>query len=111
MVEETPREILFNIQPYKSILFLRSEGTSYASEISSTCDTTYSHSVKIMNRLLDQGLVDAVKKGRKKEYTLTENGKELADHLREIENLFDSSIAELHGRSGYGKLEQTDAFS
>jgi len=57
---------------------------SYASELSSKCNTTYSHAVKVMNRMHELGLVQSKKLGRKKEYILTEKGMKVADHFLEL---------------------------
>lgn len=73
-------------KPTDMIVILRKQGTSYASELSTKADTTYSHAVKVMNRMKEIGLVQSEKKGRKKEYTLTEKGQQLADNLI---NMFD----------------------
>lgn len=68
-------------KPTDMIVILRRQGTSYASELSTRADTTYSHAVKVMNRMKKIGLVEAEKIGRKKEYRLTSKGEKLADNL------------------------------
>lgn len=109
MAEQNIRSLLFNLKPYNALLVLRAEGTSYASEISTKTDTTYSHAVKVMNRMKDHGLVISEKKGRKKEYQLTDNGNELVDELEDIEAHLDSTPS--YKRSPKSRLEQADTFS
>lgn len=88
------------------IVSLKLMDGSYASELSSECDTTYSHAVKVMNRFQEMRLVESEKKGRKKEYSLTERGETLADQLltifdnvegmeRPLENVNGGSISEI----------------
>lgn len=108
MSEESLREMIFNIQPYKAVIYLHSCNESHASEISSACDTTYSHAVKIMNRFLDHGLVTAEKEGRKKLYQLTEKGEEFAEELHDVEATFDSSLDVTDTPAG--KLEEVGPF-
>lgn len=78
--------------PYRGLIFLSKLNGSYASEISSKADTTYSHAVKMMNRFEDQGLVVSEKKGRKKEYELTEEGSKIAEKLIELDELVGPTV-------------------
>ena len=100
------KSMFFHSKPTDMIVRLELMDGSYASELSSKCDTTYSHAVKIMNRFADMGLVESSKKGRKKEYTLTEQGQIVADQLvslfesvegmeRPFENANGGSISEI----------------
>jgi predicted transcriptional regulator len=84
---ENLKKFFLQEKPTDMIVILRKQGTSYASELSTKADTTYSHAVKVMNRMKEIDLVTSEKKGRKKEYRLTEKGKDLADNLV---NMFDS---------------------
>ena len=61
----------------------------YASVLAKEVDCTYSHTVKIIQMLKDNGLVEFNKKGRLKTITLTSPGKELATHLSRAMSLFD----------------------
>lgn len=105
--DNTLRETIFNLKPYHLLLQLDAVGESYASNLSSECDTTYSHAVKVMNRLESYGLVDSKKKGRKKIYQLTEEGQDLADDLSRIEEQFDSDIRTAEGLSS-GSIDKVD---
>jgi|GEM_PF-6435487 len=86
---------------YRCLIYLNKLNGSYASQLSTKANTTYSHAVKMMNRLEDLGLVTAQKKGRKKEYELTEQGQALADKLVEIDDMVGSTVGEdlSNGRS------------
>ncbi|WP_394324598.1 winged helix-turn-helix domain-containing protein [Haloplanus natans] len=63
------------------ILISLTGGTSYANEISTTVDCTYSHTVRILQKLEENGLVEGEKEGRKKNYKLTDEGQERAEAL------------------------------
>ena len=84
---ESLKKFFLQEKPTDMIVILRRQGTSYASELSTKADTTYSHAVKVMNRMKEIDLVTSEKKGRKKEYRLTDKGNDLADNLV---NMFDS---------------------
>lgn len=100
------KKMFFQEKPVDMIVSIKLMNGSYASELSEKCDTTYSHSVKVMNRFQELGLVDWDKKGRKKEYRLTDRGEKLADELltifddvegmeRPLENANGGSISEI----------------
>lgn len=57
---------------------------NYASKIARDIDCTYSHAIRIVQQLEEQGLVESEKKGRKKELELTESGQEIAELLSEL---------------------------
>lgn len=44
-------------------------------------DCTYSHTVRILQKLEENGLVEGEKEGRKKNYKLTDEGQERAEAL------------------------------
>jgi DNA-binding MarR family transcriptional regulator len=75
-------EFFLNVKPVKILIVLNDPNTgSYASAISKKADCTYSHTVRIIQRMEESGLVDSEMKGRKKELELTEEGRELAQAL------------------------------
>ena len=79
-----------NVKPVKILISLNNPQTeNYASAISKETDCTYSHTVRIIQKLEDQGLVETSMKGRKKEITLTDKGLELAKALSEALNLME----------------------
>lgn len=77
------REMFINEKPVQHLLYLQNRD-GYASEVSRITDTTYSHSVKILNRFEEDGLAESERKGRRKIYSLTEKGREFVDMFSEI---------------------------
>jgi len=78
-------EFFLNVKPVKILIVLNDPNTeSYASAISKKTDCTYSHTVRIIQKMEDFGLVESNMKGRKKELELTEKGRGLAKTLSEV---------------------------
>jgi len=71
-------DLFLNEKPARIMVFLR-DRTSYTGEISQQVDATYAHTAKIMYRMKDHGLVKSKRAGRKTKYSLTSQGKKLAD--------------------------------
>lgn len=82
--ENEIKEFFLQEKPSDMIVLLRKQGTSYAGELSESANTTYSHAVKVMNRMKEAGLVQCSKRGRKKEYRLTKKGACIADSLESM---------------------------
>lgn len=61
----------------------------YCSKISKEIDTTYAHTVKIVSRMEEEGLINSQKDGRKKILELTSNGKEFSDHFLDLLTAFE----------------------
>ena len=61
----------------------------YASVLAKEVDCTYSHTVRILNILQKNNLVEFNKNGRLKTIKLTNYGKEIANNLSKTINLFD----------------------
>ncbi len=77
-----------NKKPVKILIALNDPGTeSYASAISKKTDCTYSHTVRILKKMENSGLITSSMKGRKKELELTEKGRKLAQSLSEALHL------------------------
>lgn len=78
-------EFFLNVKPVKILIALNDPNTdSYASAISKKTDCTYSHTVRIIQRLEEEDLVTSNMKGRKKELELTDKGRDLAKALSEV---------------------------
>lgn len=108
--DENLKNFFLQEKPSEMIVVLYRQNSSYASELSSKVDTTYSHAVKIMNRMKAAGLVTSQRKGRKKEYMLTEKGEKLAENLDNIFNNVDGIDSEEDGtdrRWGLQKLNKS----
>lgn len=77
-------EFFLNVKPVKTLIALNKPGSdNYASALSKETDCTYSHTVRILQRLEEEGLVRSEMKGRKKELELTPEGRDLAKALSE----------------------------
>jgi predicted transcriptional regulator len=96
---ENLKKFFLQEKPTDMIVILRKQGTSYASELSTKADTTYSHAVKVMNRMKEIGLVKSEKKGRKKEYKLTQKGQDLADNLINMFDAVDGMEVKTHDKN------------
>lgn len=74
-----------HLKPVKILVRLSDPSTdNYASALSTRVDCTYSHTVRILQQMEEYGLVESEKKGRKKEITLTEKGRDTADALSNL---------------------------
>lgn len=83
----TIEETILSEKPVKVLAHLKSEETeNYGSRISDSIDTTYAHTITILNRLEEHSLVTTEKKIRKKIITLTQEGEELAEAAEELLN-------------------------
>ena len=81
-------DIFFRRKPALMLVFLKKNTRMrYGSILAKEVDCTYSHAVKILQTLEKLGLVLFEKKGRVKLIKLTKKGKEVADHIEEIQNL------------------------
>lgn len=65
-----PAQILVGIR--------RGRDAKYASVLSKEADCTYSHTVKVLDRFEEDGLIEFEKEGRKKLIELTDRGQQLA---------------------------------
>lgn len=79
------QEFFVNVKSAKILVSLSNPSTdNYASEISTQVDCTYSHTVRILHKMENKGLVDSDKKGRKKVVELTGEGREVAEDLGDL---------------------------
>ncbi len=69
------REFFLNEKPVMALVTIRKNRDDvYGSLISKKIDTTYAHTVKILSRMEDLGLIKSRKEGRKKILELTSKG-------------------------------------
>jgi len=83
------------------ILLKRGNGPKYATQVSKGVDCTYSHTIKVLDRFRELGLVEFKKRGRIKLILLTENGEEIAHDFEGIIKKFErenNKIKELKKR-------------
>ena len=59
----------------------------YASSLAKTIDCTYSHVVKTLERMKQEGLVNFNKQGRLKVLTLTKKGQDVATKIDDAKSL------------------------
>lgn len=86
------KNLFFNEKPVMALVVIeRSRGEIYGSLISKKIDTTYPHTVKIIAKLEELGLVNSEKKGRKKIITLTDRGREFAEMFIKILEMSEDS--------------------
>ncbi len=78
-------ELILHEKPLMILLGLKySGGKAYPAMLSKYADCTYSHTVKILNVLKENGLINFEKDGRIKYAILTERGEEVAFLLDQI---------------------------
>lgn len=79
------KEFFLKEKPVMALVTIRrSREEIYCSMISKKIDTTYAHTVKVISRMEEDGLVRSKKKGRKKILELTPTGEKFADHFIEL---------------------------
>jgi predicted transcriptional regulator len=78
-------ELFLHTKPSKILVKLNGPNTdNYTSKISREVDCTYSHAVRIMQKLDDKGLIKTEKEGRKKILKLTAPGQQIAKTLAHL---------------------------
>ncbi|MCJ7478655.1 MAG: MarR family winged helix-turn-helix transcriptional regulator [Candidatus Nanohaloarchaeota archaeon QJJ-7] len=78
-------EMFLQSKPARILVGLnRGEERKYASVLSKEADCTYSHTVKILDKFEEKGLIEFSEEGRKKLIDLTDHGQELADAMDEF---------------------------
>lgn len=83
------KDIFLKEKPVMALVSIRRERDEiYCSMISKRIDTTYAHTVKIVSRLEEEGLIESEKSGRKKILNLTDEGEEYADKFLDLINKF-----------------------
>jgi predicted transcriptional regulator len=87
-------DLLLREKPARIMISLKTSKESiYATILSRETKCTYSHTIKILNVLRSQGLVDFEKTGRIKHVKLTSDGWDIAHNLEALTKKFDQ-IAE-----------------
>ena len=77
-------ELFLRKKPVRLLLNIKMGGTKYVSVLAKETDTTYSHTVKLLEMFKGYGLVEFDKHGRIKFVKLTQDGAELAGAVDEI---------------------------
>lgn len=81
MEKQTLSSLLLHEKPAGIILSLKGTKGKYASVLSKENDCTYTHTLKILNILKENGLVEFSKEGRIKFIKLTDIGEDVAHEL------------------------------
>lgn len=84
-------DLLLRDKPAKILISLKTSKESiYATILSRETNCTYSHTIKILDVLRDQGLVEFEKVGRIKKVRLTQDGWDVAQNLESLTKKFES---------------------
>lgn len=84
-MSEPLRELFVREKPVRILIEISNPRTeNYASALSKSVDCTYSHAVRVIQRLEKNDLVETEEKGRRKNIFLTEKGKIIARKLSEL---------------------------
>lgn len=83
-------EYFLNRKPAETLVLIHlSEQEVFNSKISREIETTYSHTVEIVQTLEREGLIRTEKKGRKKISELTEKGEKYAEAFEKLFSVMD----------------------
>ncbi len=83
-------DLLLRDKPAKILISLKtSKDSIYATILSRETNCTYSHTIKILNVLKNQGLVEFDKVGRIKKVKLTPDGWDIAQNLETLTKKFE----------------------
>jgi DNA-binding MarR family transcriptional regulator len=72
-------------KPARILLELTKNERTYPADISKALAATYSHIVRVIQKLEEYGLIESEKEGRTKYIKLTETGQQVAHHLEGLE--------------------------
>jgi predicted transcriptional regulator len=89
------KELFFKFKPVEMLVFLkRGMGPKYATQVSKGVDCTYSHTIKVLEKFRELGLVAFKKRGRIKIIQLTSEGEEIAHDFEGLSRKFERSRSE-----------------
>lgn len=78
-------EIFLRKKPSRILVSLHGDtAENYASSLSTRVDCTYSHTVRLIQKFKDLGLIETKKEGRKKIVELTDDGEKVASNLSQV---------------------------
>ena len=81
--------VFFREKPVMLLLSIaNSKKVVYASSVAKMIDCTYSHVVKILQQMEENGLIKFDRQGRLKLLTLTKKGQDIAEHLNKVRTMF-----------------------
>jgi DNA-binding MarR family transcriptional regulator len=99
-------ELYLKEKPVKALLMIYNKnGETFCREISEQIDSTYAHTVKIVSKFKDLGVLNTRDRGRKKMLSLTDKGRKQARLLNElVEELSDND------QKQGGKIQDNELF-
>jgi len=84
------KDLFFKFKPVEMLVFLkRGMGPKYATQVSKGVDCTYSHTIKVLEKFKELGLVIFKKKGRIKMIQLTPDGEDIAHDFEGLTRKFE----------------------
>lgn len=85
-------ELFFKSKPVEMLVFLKKGmGPKYATQVAKGVDCTYSHTIKVLEKFKNLGMVIFKKRGRIKMIRLTSDGEEIAHDFEGLSRKFDRS--------------------
>ena len=97
------KEFFLKEKPVKALMVLDKSQETYCSEVSEKIDSTYAHTIKIISRMEELGLLETKKSGRKKLIQLSEEGEEQANLFKQLMKYYgDYNNGEGKGLSNQG---------
>ena len=99
-------------KPERMMLALKTAGRPiYVAEISKEAESTYAHTLRVLAKLEELGLVGFEENGRVKLVTLTESGDALAEKLLDMMDVLElaeigRAVEELYGKEVKGRLRE-----
>lgn len=94
-------DLLLNEKPARALIEIKNQSEPYGSSISSNIDTTYAHTNKILSKiesLEDPVVLESEELSRKKIYSLTDEGREIANALEVLCKVIGAEFVD--GREG-----------
>lgn len=84
------KNLFLRDKPVEMLVLLKMGGVpKYATQVSKGVDCTYSHTIKVLNKFKELGLVEFKKTGRIKVISLTPDGEEIAHQFEGIIKKFE----------------------
>lgn len=78
------KKMIFNEKSVDTLVALKKKDRTYPRKLSEYTDTTYSHTVRLLQSFQEKGLVESKKHGRRKDYRLTRKGDRVAEQLVQL---------------------------
>ncbi len=95
-------------KPARILLEMTKGERTYPADISKSLAATYSHIVRVIQKLEEYGLVKSEKEGRTKYVSLTELGQQVAHHLEGLEMTLKNVHEELENKGRKAEKLETE---